>query len=139
MASTTQVAGQHIHYFDQWFGDDPSYRVLAAHEDRLNTENRTPFDNGNLGTAPTINSFNGSTQKGTLTANATMTVQMTNGDVMMLHVLTGVGGFTLTINGVDWGTAGVPTFTATASKRDVVVLQMMDGKIQASIAQGYNA
>ena len=77
-------------------------------------------DAGNTGTAITIDWSLARAQKCTATGNFTLThSNMTAGLAYTLEVLTGAGSFTATFASTDWGSAGAPTLTTTASKRDV--------------------
>lgn len=84
----------------------------------------TIYNAGNTGTALTLDWTNGRKQKCTLTGNVTFTLSNpTDGARYVIHLLTGAGSFTATWPAsVLWPSGTAPTITATASKRDIVVL-----------------
>lgn len=82
------------------------------------------YNAGNSGTALTLDWKNGRKQKTTLTGNVTLTLSNpTDGARYVVHIATGAGSFTVTWPAsVLWPGGTAPTITATASKRDIVVL-----------------
>lgn len=99
------------------------------------------YNAGNSSTAITIDFSNGPTQVVTLTGNATISfTNIAAATAYILRVKTGAGGFTATFSGLDFGTAGAPTITTTATKYDLIYIYGADGtKVSATYAQGFGA
>jgi hypothetical protein len=86
------------------------------------------FDNGNSGTAKTINFANGDRQKLTITGNVTLTFSgAIAGQIMtLLLVENGTGGFSITLPTVKWPNGSPGSFTTTANAINVFTV-MYDG------------
>jgi hypothetical protein len=82
------------------------------------------FDDGNSGTAKTIDLSTGNSQKLTLTGNVTLTLtNPTDSGTYNLEIFTGTGGFTATWPAsVKWPAGTPPTITVTAGRVDVIHL-----------------
>ena len=80
------------------------------------------YENGNSGTSLNIDWTHSNEQRVTLTGNVTFTFTApAHPMTLRLRLLTGAGSYTAAWPAaVHWGTAGTPTITATASKKDVV-------------------
>ena len=99
---------------------------------------------GTVTTTSTLSLTNGTVQTATLTASTACTFTMptiTAGKsfVLMLKQAASTGNGTATFTGVDFGTAGAPTITATAGKMDILTFISNGTKWYGSIAQGYTA
>ena len=99
---------------------------------------------GTVTTTNTLSLTNGTVQTATLTASTACTFTMptiTAGKsfVLMLKQAASTGNGTATFTGVDFGTAGAPTITATAGKMDILTFISDGTKWYGSIAQGYTA
>jgi hypothetical protein len=93
---------------------------------------------GNSGTTQTLSLTSGTVQTATLTGNCTFTMPTaTAGKSFVLLLKTGAGSFTATFTGVKFGTAGVPTITATAARMDILTFVADGTNWYGSIAQGY--
>lgn len=82
------------------------------------------FANGDLGATPVIDWANGDKQKGTLSANATITFATPkDGAVYVLHLLEdATGGWTITLpSSVVWDSGTTPTWVTTAGHRRIIV------------------
>ena len=80
------------------------------------------YENGNSGTGINIDWTKSNEQRVTLTGSGAFTfTNPTHPQTCRLRILTGSGTFTWTWPAaVKWGTAGAPTITTTASKKDIV-------------------
>ena len=99
---------------------------------------------GTVTTTNTLSLTNGTVQTATLTASTACTFTMPTATagksfVMMLKQAASTGNGTATFTGVDFGTAGAPTITATAGKMDILTFIADGTKWYGSIAQGYTA
>lgn len=96
-------------------------------------------DNGNSGSAKTIDWDNGTVQKLTLTGNCTLTwLNAGNGKKLILEVVQGSGPYTLTYPGtVAWQAATAPTLTATNAKKDILTF-FSDGVNEFGNTYGQN-
>ena len=97
---------------------------------------------GTVTTTNTLSLTNGTVQTATLTASTACTFTMPTATagksfVMMLKQAASTGNGTATFTGVDFGTAGAPTITATAGKMDILTFIADGTKWYGSIAQGY--
>lgn len=94
----------------------------AVHVSTGNTVGFDEYQNGTYVAISTITWTNGNEQAVTLTANTTFNfVAPTYASHLQLRIKTGAGSFTASWPGsVHWGTAGVPTITATGSKKDII-------------------
>ena len=99
------------------------------------------FDNGNSGTAKTIDWENGNNQKVTLTGNVTFTfANPQDGIRVVLVIHTGAGGFTATWPAsVLWSGGTAPVITPTAAYTDIVsfVYDATAGKYYGAFSQNY--
>ena len=97
---------------------------------------------GTVTTTNTLSLTNGTVQTATLTASTACTFTMPTATagksfVMMLKQAASTGNGTATFTGVDFGTAGAPTITATAGKMDILTFIADGTNWYGSIAQGY--
>lgn len=86
----------------------------------------TEFDNGNSGSAKTIDFANGQKQKVTLTANTTLTISTPPGvgDYKLRLIQDGTGGRTVTFSGISgsrwWGSASQPAINTNAAGETLI-------------------
>jgi hypothetical protein len=101
-------------------------------------------DIGTVSTSHTINITSGTIQAATLTAstacNFTMPATSAGKEFTLMVKQPGTtGNATATFTGVDFGSAGAPTITATAGKMDILDFLSDANKWYGSIKQGYTA
>lgn len=96
-------------------------------------------DDGNSGTADTIDWSAGSAHKSTLTGNVTYTFSNpVTGGSYVLRVLTGAGSFAVTWPGtVKWPGGVAPTITVTAARMDLFNFYWDGTNYYGSFAQNY--
>lgn len=96
-------------------------------------------DDGNSGTADTIDWSAGSAHKSTLTGNVTYTFSNpVTGGAYALRVLTGAGSFTATWPAtVKWAGGTAPTITTTASRMDLINFYYDGTNYYGSYTQNY--
>jgi len=84
----------------------------------------TRVDDGNSGTADTLDLSTGNVRKSTLTGNVTYTLSNpADGATYQIEIFTGAGGFTATWPAtVKWPAGTAPTITATAGRVDLIEL-----------------
>lgn len=102
----------------------------------------TVIDDGNSGTADTIDFSAGNVHKSTLTGNVTYTFTAPpNGSVVILKVIQGSGPYTVTWPAaVHWPSGTAPTLTTTDGKVDNFVFLYLDSTYYAVISgQNYTA
>jgi hypothetical protein len=97
---------------------------------------------GTVSSSNTIALTNGTVQTATLTASTACTFTMPTATagksfVLLLKQAASTGNGTATFTGVEWGTAGAPTITATAGKMDILTFIADGTNWYGSIAQGY--
>jgi hypothetical protein len=97
---------------------------------------------GTVTSSSTLSLTNGTFQTATLTASTACTFTMPTATagksfVLLLKQAAATGGGTATFTGVDFGTAGAPTITATAGKMDILTFIADGTNWYGSIAQGY--
>jgi hypothetical protein len=97
---------------------------------------------GTVTSASTISLTSGTVQTATLTASTACTFTMPTATagksfVLLLKQAASTGNGTATFTGVKFGTAGVPTITATAGKMDILTFVADGTNWYGSIAQGY--
>ena len=104
-----------------------------------NTAYFVETDNGNSGTADTIDWTLSNKQKSTLTGNVTYTFTAPGGPAsLILKVLTGAGSFTATWPAaVKWAGGTAPTITTTASRMDLICFYYDGTNYWGTYSQNY--
>ena len=107
---------------------------------RVSQVEETFTDDGNSGTAQTIDLLYGTHQEITLTGNCTFTMPAHvagKSQSFTYDVKTGAGGFTGVFTGVKWANNIAPTLTVTASKKDKFFFQSNGTVWDGSYTQNY--
>ena len=97
---------------------------------------------GTVTSSSTLSLVSGTFQTATLTASTACTFTMPatvsgKSFVLLLKQAASTGNGTATFTGVDWGTAGAPTISATAGKMDVLTFISDGSKWYGAYNQGY--
>ena len=99
----------------------------------------THTDNGNTGTAQTIDISSSTLQTYTLTGNCTFTMPTAEaGRSFTVFVKTGAGSFTATFTGAKFPSNTAPTITTTASRMDILTFYSDGTNWYGSIQQEYH-
>jgi len=105
--------------------------VLARNESISGVWGHQVYDYGSKTTATNIDALNGNIQRITLGASITLSpTNFTAGRTVRLYIEYG-GAFTPTLSGVDWGDFGVPAWSSSGPRADVVTLEKVGSIIFA--------
>lgn len=104
-------------------GDSLEYNTNTNWTLILGNGGLTEYDNGNSGTAITINWNNGVNQLVTLTGNVTFTFSnQQNGQTYRLRIIQGAAAYTVAFPGVvKWAGSSTPTFSTVNLREDIAV------------------
>lgn len=138
IASSIALAGSPTTTTQSYGDNSTKIATMAALQAGL----ATVVDDGNSGTADTIDFSAGNVHKSTLTGNVTYTFTAPpNGSIVVLKVIQGSGPYAITWPAaVHWPSGTAPTLTATNGKVDNFVFLYLDSTYYAVISgQNYTA